>query len=409
MDHVITLPMWKNKNYVRLLSAQVISLIGSGISSVCLALFAYQLAGKNASMVLSIAFALKMLAYIGLAPLFGAMASRLPKQKVMFFLDIIRALLFVCLPFVTQVWQVYVLMFFINVCSAGFTPLFQSSLPQVLPDKEQYTKALSFSRQAYDLEMIFSPLLTALLLGLVSIKFLFWIDSLSFLLSGVLILLCVIPRLKVTPSLDKKLSWNNITYGIQGYLKTPSLRSLWFAYLAAASASAMVIVNTVVYVREVLSGSDPQTALAMGLVGLGSIFIAFNAPEWLKKHAASQLNFIGLVVICSAFFLGAWTPSWLGFSLICIALGLGMSCIQTPAGLAITQASSNEDRSAFFAAHFSLTHFWWLITYIIAGVSAQYLGLAQAYFIMGLISLVSLGLYLWERSNQKKSEISAAK
>ena len=157
--------IWSNKDYVRLLTAQVTSLVGTGLSSVCLALLAYELAESDASMVLSIAFGLKMIAYIGLAPVFAFFSRRWPKKQALVVLDIVRACLFIALPFTDQVWQVYVLMFAINACSAAFTPLFQATLPAVIPDREQYTKALSYSRVAYDLEQVVSPVLSAVLLN----------------------------------------------------------------------------------------------------------------------------------------------------------------------------------------------------------------------------------------------------
>ena len=68
------------------------------------------------------------------------------------------------LPFVDQVWQVYVLIFLLQSASAAFTPTFQATIPDVLPDEEDYTRALSLSRLAYDLESLLSPTLAAALL-----------------------------------------------------------------------------------------------------------------------------------------------------------------------------------------------------------------------------------------------------
>ena len=50
-----------------------------------------------------------------------------------------------CLPFVTQIWQIYLLIFILQAASAGFTPTFQATIPDILPDEEEYTKALSLS------------------------------------------------------------------------------------------------------------------------------------------------------------------------------------------------------------------------------------------------------------------------
>ncbi len=60
-------------------------------------------------------------------------------------LDLIRAVVIAFLPFVTEVWQVYVLIFLLQAASAGFTPAFQAVIPDVLKDEDDYTNALSAS------------------------------------------------------------------------------------------------------------------------------------------------------------------------------------------------------------------------------------------------------------------------
>ena len=68
------------------------------------------------------------------------------------------------LPFVTEIWQVYVLIFMLQSASAAFTPTFQATIPDVLPDEAVYTRALSLSRLAYDLQQLLAPALAGVLL-----------------------------------------------------------------------------------------------------------------------------------------------------------------------------------------------------------------------------------------------------
>jgi MFS family permease len=77
--------------YKRLFSAQIIALAGTGLTTVALALLAHDLAGGNAGQVLGIALALKMIAYALIAPLFGAVAQKLPRRTLLVTLDILRA------------------------------------------------------------------------------------------------------------------------------------------------------------------------------------------------------------------------------------------------------------------------------------------------------------------------------
>ena len=147
------LQVLSNATYRQLFLAQVIALLGTGLATVALGLLAYDLAGANAGAVLGTALAIKMLAYIGVAPVAAALAERLPRRALLVGLDAVRAGIAALLPFVDSIWQVYLLIFLLQSASAAFTPAFQATLPDVLPDERDYTQALSLSRVAYDLEL----------------------------------------------------------------------------------------------------------------------------------------------------------------------------------------------------------------------------------------------------------------
>lgn len=115
--------------------AQIVALVGTGLATVALGLLAYDLAGKEAGAVLGTALAIKMVAYVVIAPIAGAYANRLPRRTLLVALDLARLAVVVVLPFVNQIWQVYVLIFVLQSCSAAFTPAFQATIPEVLPQE----------------------------------------------------------------------------------------------------------------------------------------------------------------------------------------------------------------------------------------------------------------------------------
>src|SRR3546814_17461242 len=98
------------------------------------------------------------------------------------------------LPFVTEIWQVYLLIALLQTASAGFTPLFQSVIPEILPDERGYTRALSLSRLAYDLESLLSPALAAVLLMVISVHGPFAGPAVGVLLSALLVLGTTFPH-----------------------------------------------------------------------------------------------------------------------------------------------------------------------------------------------------------------------
>ena len=131
------------------------------------------------------ALAVKMIAYVIFAPIVGGLAHRLPRKQLLISFDIIRALIVLAMPFVQAIWHIYVLIFLLNLFSAGFKPVFQATIPDILPDERKYTRALSLSRLAYDLDTLLSPLLAGLALLFLTYTSLFVANSIAFLISAV--------------------------------------------------------------------------------------------------------------------------------------------------------------------------------------------------------------------------------
>src|SRR5919112_3125678 len=271
----------QNRTYRHLFLAQIVALIGTGLLTVALGLLAYDLAGADAGAVLGTALAIKMVAYVGVAPIAGAFATALPRRAFLVAMDLVRAAVALFLPFVTEVWQVYVLIFLLQSASAAFTPTFQATIPDVLPDEKEYTRALSLSRLAYDLESLLSPALAAALLTVISFHWLFGGTVVGFLCSAALVLSVRLPQ--AAQSQRQGGIYDKTTRGLRIYLKTPRLRGLLALNLSVAAAGAMVIVNTVVIVRGVLGLPENDVAVALGCFGGGSMVAALLLPKALDK------------------------------------------------------------------------------------------------------------------------------
>ena len=80
-----------------------------------------------------------MLAYVVVSPIAGAIAHKFNRKLYLIILDIIRALSALALFFVTDIWQVYIIILFLQVSSAAFTPIYQATIPEILPDEDEYT------------------------------------------------------------------------------------------------------------------------------------------------------------------------------------------------------------------------------------------------------------------------------
>lgn len=357
-----------NRTYRHLFAAQVVALAGTGLMTVALALLAYQLAGPNAGAVLGTALAIKMIAYVTVAPIVGDLAGRLPRRAFLVSLDLIRAAVALALPFVSEIWHIYVLIGLLQAASAAFTPTFQATIPDILTKEEDYTRALSLSRLAYDLENLVSPTLAALLIGLFGFQWLFGGTVIGFLASAVLVVSVVLPRVSAPAERKSR----RVGAGMRIYLATPRLRGLLALNLAVASAGPMVIVNTVVIVRGTLGLSDARVAFALAAFGVGSMVAALILPRVLDRLGDRTVMLSAAAVLSVLMFVVAMvvgTPSILWPALLaCWALlGVAYSAAQVPTGRILRRSAHAADRPALFAAQFALSHACWLITYPLAG------------------------------------------
>ena len=395
------LSVLSNRTYRHLFLAQAIALVGTGLATVALGLLAWDLAGGDAGQVLGTALAIKMVAYVTLSPVAQAVADRASRRTMLVAFDLIRAGVALALPFVSEVWQIYVLIFLLQAASAGFTPAFQATIPDVLPDEEAYTKALSLSRLAYDLESLLSPMLAAALLTVVSFPVLFGGTVIGFIASAALVLSVTLPGPQPA---EARGVWTRITRGSRIYLATPRLRALLALSFSVSAAGAMVIVNTVVLVRQDLDLSEEAVALTLAAFGTGSMVAALGLPRLLEMLSDRQVMMAGAAGMTSALAaLGGasaiWGTQWTWLLTAWFLLGVGYSATLTPSGRLLRRSGHAEDRPALFAAQFALSHACWLVTYPLAGWLQSAHGSVAAMLTLTGLSVVGLGaaFALWPR------------
>ena len=396
-----------DRTYRHLFLAQVVALIGTGLATVALGLLAYDLAGSGAGLVLGSIFTIKMIAYVGIAPIAGAFADRVNRRALLVTLDLVRAAAALCLPFVTEVWQVYVLIFLLQSASAAFTPTFQATIPDILPEEDRYTRALSLSRLTYDLENIVSPTLAALLLTVMAYDTLFLGTVAGFVGSALLVVSVLLPSPKST---QRRGIYDRTTRGIRIYLATPRLRGLLALNLAVSAAGAMVLVNSVVLVRGELGLSESNVAWAMFAFGFGSMLAALLLPPVLDRVPDRPVMLSGAGLLVAALLglaaLVAITGlSWGALLISWCLVGVGYSSVMTPSGRLLRRSAHAEDRPAIFAAQFALSHACWLLTYPLSGWLMTAFGTLTALILLAALSLVGLLLcrFLWPA--QAPSEI----
>jgi len=397
--------LWRNQNFRLLFSAQIISLLGSGVTTVGLALFAYQLTGGvSATAVIGNALTLRILAFLLFSQPAGVIADRVSKKRILIAADVIRFALLALFPFITSVWQIYVLIFTINAVTAFFTPTFESSIPEIVGG-EQYVKALSLSRVATDVEAVAAPALAGLLVALLGLRWVFWFDAFTYLVSASLVAVTVMPYLKSKlAKISLRSFLTELTTGTRILLREPSLRQALTLSIAEATAGAAAIVATVSYVRDVLGRGETAFAFVMAGVGLGSSLTAValgratgryekgardrsilhgRRHRWASRALLGGGLLLGLVLLPDIL-----KPPLLLFSLLWMLNGAGQALIAIPSSTLLAEHTIEGERGRAYAAHFALTHLFWLVSYPAIGHASAKWGSPSTFTGAGLICVL---------------------
>jgi MFS transporter, NRE family, putaive nickel resistance protein len=393
-----------NRDFVRLFGAQLTSVLGSGVTSVALAAFAYELAGSNATVVIGMALTLRIVAFVTVSPIAGVLADRVDRKRILVAADLVRVLLMGAFPFITAVWHVYVLIFLLNAVTALFTPAFEASIPELV-GPTLYTRAIAWSRVAIDVEAAVGPLVAGLLIAAVGVRWAFWFDGLTYLASAALVLGSRVPRVKPpTARFPWGDLWTQVTHGTRVLLREPALRRALILHVAEAAAGACAIVATIAYVRDVLDMGNTAFALAMAALGLGSSIAALAAsrraeratgtdtaqlPSHLRYHAwATRAMIGGGMLLALALLPAILRPSFGVLLVLWAANGAGQALIAVSSVGLLAAHTSADERGRAYAAHFALTHLFWLFTYPAVGFFSRAAGTPSAFFGMGLLVLV---------------------
>lgn len=378
-----------NRNFLRLFCAQVVSLLGTGLATIALALMVYDQYPSYASLILGAVLAVKMIAYLLVAPVVGAYVHHFPRRNWLAGLSVLRALIIAILPWVEQLWQLFVVVFLLNMMAAGFTPVYQALLPDLL-NEEDYTSALSWSRLAMELESLLSPMLAAVCLLLMPYSMLFELNALAFGLAVLLILGSSLP-----PALPRQRSggvWRQVSFGSRSYLHTPRLVSVLLLNLAMSAAGAMTIVNSVVYVRELLVLDESYLPWLMAALGAGSMLSALLLPSLLKFWPDRRMMLTGGWICGLAMLAGLLQPNYLALLLIWFVIGVANSMVLIPTARMVNSSCNPADRNDFFAANFALTHAMWLVCYLLAGSVTHVFGLSICFLVLALVALLATAI-----------------
>jgi DHA3 family macrolide efflux protein-like MFS transporter len=326
--------LFGNRSFVALWLGQTVSFIGDYFYWLAIPIMVERLTGSALQVGLSvIASALPMLL---LGPVAGVFVDRWNRKRTMLVSDLLRGLLvLLCLVVRTpeQVWIYYVVGFLMSCVSRFFFPAQNAALPLIVPDRDDLLAANGLMQIVQTAGFLIGPAMAGFSIGLWGEQVAFVVDSATFFLSALAILLMTVPhttagRRDPTPAAASRLLprgeisalWSEMVDGVKYLFGSRTMVGVLLCLAVVQLGVGAINVIWVPFMQRAF-GLGPEglgavdTAQGVGMA-LGAVMLGFWAGRVQKKALAGwNIVFIGGMIA-----LIGLSPS---FSLASLIPGLG--------------------------------------------------------------------------------------
>lgn len=261
---------------------QVISFIGSGMTSFALGVWVYQKTGSVTQFALTSLFII--LPRVALGPLVGVLVDRWDRRHVLIISDIGGALSVLAVGLLNlagrlEIWHIYLAIFASGIFDTLRWPAMTAATTQLVP-KEHFGRASGMLQIVAAGTMLVSPLVAGALMSTIGLQGVLLADFVTFLFAILTLMLVRIPRPQTTAEgqAGRGSFLHESAYG----WKYITARSGLLALLIFLSiANFLIEMNAVLFTPMILSfASTAALGVAMSLGGIGYLVGGVIMSVW---------------------------------------------------------------------------------------------------------------------------------
>ena len=267
---------------------QIISLIGTNMSTFALTIWVYERTGSATALALVGFFYITPMLII--SPVAGALVDRYDRRFMMMISDLASgmATIIVLVLYLSgnlEVWHLYLTSAISGTFQAFQWPAFSAAITTMLP-KEQYGRANGMMSLAESGSGIFAPLLAGALLGLIGLGGILAIDIATFVFAVGVLLMVYVPQ-PATTEVGRESQgsiWQESIFGFTYILARPSLLGLQIVFMVgnflfgiAFTLLAPMILSRTGF-NELIYGTVSSAGAIGGVVG-GLVMSAWGGPK----------------------------------------------------------------------------------------------------------------------------------
>lgn len=377
--------VFRKPAFTKLWTAQLISTIGDAFTMLAAGIYVYRVTGSAMQVGLMLMATSIPTLLIGMFA--GVLVDRYDRKRIMVAADFLRALLVFLIPILIPhsiVW-LYVIVMLTSAVSTFFSPAFDSVLPETASDEELTAANSMIAISSFGSTAV--GFAASGLIASISIELAFYIDALTFVVSGLLISRVKIASLEITEDTNIRNVLNNLQAGVRYLFDNQVLRSIFVIGIPVWISIGLWNTLLLPFAEQVLGATEFEYGLQEGLTSVGFVIGSLLMARFVDRLREGQwiiLSLLGWGVVATFYALSSSLP-------LAIVLVTISGFINAPWGVArrtlIQRNTDREMRGRVFGAFMTIGHVVLLLGMGAAGL-ADVLG---ARLMMLVAALVNLG------------------
>ncbi len=292
--------LWKHPDFVKLWTAQTISVFGSLITGTALP-FTAILALDASPIEVAVLAASNHVPGLVFALVAGVWVDRLPRRPLMIAADLGRALLLASVPLAyafdaLTMWQLYIVALGAGVLTIFFDVAYQSYLP-TLVTKDELIEGNSKLAATASLSEFAGFSVSGWLVQVFSGPFAVLVDAVSFVISAVFLRGIRTPEPKHMAVEDRESALTEAVGGMRAVLADPILRSLAGATPLASFGTGMFFATYMIFVTNGLGFNPGVLGVIFGLGGISSLIGAVLAGPLARRYGVGPAMVAGVTMM----------------------------------------------------------------------------------------------------------------
>lgn len=337
----------------------------------------------------------------------GPLLDRLSRRWLMVVSDLVRAGVFITLPFASTAGEIVSLAALAGLATGFFRPAVYAGLPNLVQEQE-LAHANALIQTSENVSWTVAPVVGGALVAASSPDVAYWLNAASFVFSALFLLR--LPGEKLQGALA--VTRGHVRDVKDGFVRVVQTRPLltvlvvWTIVLAAVAAAQTA---QIFLAKDAFDAGDFGYGLIFGSIGLGLAIGSFAAGSWVERRSLGSVYAFSILLQAAGIAGAAAAPNvWV--SLPCFVLaGIGNGTAVVCNSLLVQRGTTDEIRGRVFTVIMGVNYLAYGIGFVIAGPLTDGAGPRWVYAgVATVLTLTSLLAFVLARTGAQAEPVIEA-